>query len=110
MMPNPYLYEKLAHAHHEKLLREAEQQRLLVPLPQYRESWLRHWLENLVPSWLHLAQACSGLSQRVNKPSRTWSVAELVARECESNTWSPEAGALGEEDLHTRRFAKEASA
>ncbi len=29
---NPYLYEKLAQAHHQELLREAEQQRLVARL------------------------------------------------------------------------------
>jgi hypothetical protein len=47
MMPNPYLFEKLAHAHHEDLLRESEQQRRLVHLPYYRESWRRHLVRKL---------------------------------------------------------------
>ena len=33
-MPNPYLYDKLVQAHAQKLLHEAEQQRMLAQLPQ----------------------------------------------------------------------------
>jgi hypothetical protein len=33
-MYNPYLYEKLAHAHRQELLQEAEQQRMLAQLPR----------------------------------------------------------------------------
>jgi hypothetical protein len=36
MLPNSYLYEKLVTAHHEDLLHEAQQQRLLVHHPRYR--------------------------------------------------------------------------
>jgi hypothetical protein len=34
MIPNSFLSEKLAQAHHEDLLREAEQQRLVAQLPE----------------------------------------------------------------------------
>ena len=33
-MPNPYLSEKLAQAHHENLLREAEQQRRVAQVSE----------------------------------------------------------------------------
>jgi hypothetical protein len=33
-MFNPYLYEKLAQSHHQELLQEAEQQRMLARLPR----------------------------------------------------------------------------
>ena len=33
-MYNPYLYEKLAQAHYQELLQEAEQQRMLAQLPR----------------------------------------------------------------------------
>ncbi len=33
-MHNPYLYEKLAQAHYQELLQEAEQQRMLAQLPR----------------------------------------------------------------------------
>jgi hypothetical protein len=35
MIPNPYLYEKLAQAHYQELLHEAQQQRLLAQLPRH---------------------------------------------------------------------------
>ena len=47
MIPNPYLHEKLVQTHHVDLLREAEQQRLLIHLPRYRESWIRHLVRKL---------------------------------------------------------------
>jgi hypothetical protein len=37
---NPYLYEKLAQAHHQELLREAEQQRLVARLSHRSPSML----------------------------------------------------------------------
>lgn len=33
-MYNPYLYEKLAHAHHQELIQKAERQHLLAQLPR----------------------------------------------------------------------------
>lgn len=42
MMPNTYLYEKVAQAHHEDLQREAEQKRMLASLPQHRSLFVRH--------------------------------------------------------------------
>ena len=33
-MFNPYLYDKLAQSHHQELLQEAEQQRMLAQLPR----------------------------------------------------------------------------
>jgi hypothetical protein len=39
MMPNLCLSEKLAQSHHEDLLREAEQQRLVAQLPELGRSW-----------------------------------------------------------------------
>jgi hypothetical protein len=33
-MYNPYLYEKLAQAHYQELLQEAEQQRMLAQMPR----------------------------------------------------------------------------
>ena len=33
-MFNPYLYDKLAQSHHQELLQEAEQQRMLSQLPR----------------------------------------------------------------------------
>lgn len=33
-MYNPYIYEKLAHAHHQELLQEAEKQHMLAQLPR----------------------------------------------------------------------------
>ena len=40
-MYNPYLYEKLAQAHYQELLQEAEQQRMLAQLPR-RHPQLMH--------------------------------------------------------------------
>lgn len=41
MLPNYYLQEKWLQAHHEELLRQAEQQRLLAQLPPDRQSLAR---------------------------------------------------------------------
>ena len=41
MMPNPYLYEKMAQAHHEDLMRESARQRLLARLPRHPRSMSR---------------------------------------------------------------------
>ena len=41
MSQNYYLYEKLAEAHRQDLLREAEQQRLVAGLPQDHQSGMR---------------------------------------------------------------------
>ncbi len=41
MLPNYYLQEKLLQAHHQELLRQAEQQRLLAHLPRDRQSLAR---------------------------------------------------------------------
>jgi hypothetical protein len=41
-MFNPYLYEKLAQAHHQELLHEAEQQRMLAQLPRRHPHRMRN--------------------------------------------------------------------
>jgi len=41
-MPNYYFTEKLAQAHHQKLLREAAQEQLIAGLPGHRSSLMWH--------------------------------------------------------------------
>jgi hypothetical protein len=41
-MYNPYLYEKLTRAHHQELLQEAEQQRMLAQLPRHQPQLMQH--------------------------------------------------------------------
>ena len=41
-MPNYYFTEKLAQAHHQKLLLEAAQEQLMASLPGHRSSLMRH--------------------------------------------------------------------
>ncbi len=41
-MFNPYLYEKLAQSHHQELLQEAEQQRMLSQLPRRHPQLLQN--------------------------------------------------------------------
>jgi len=41
-MPNYYFTEKLAQAHHQKLLREAAQEQLMAGLPEHRSGLMRH--------------------------------------------------------------------
>ena len=80
-MPNPYLSEKLAQAHHEDRLREAEQRRLLAQLPEPGRS--RH---------IHPVQFVSFLrALRVG----TLSVKLVLTRECRE-------GKLEKEDLRRK--------
>ena len=46
-MHNPYLYEKLAQAHYQELLQEAEQQRMLAQLPRRRPQLMQNALRRL---------------------------------------------------------------
>jgi hypothetical protein len=48
----PYLFEKLAQTHHEDLLREAEQQRLVAQLSESERS--RHTLAARLESFLRI--------------------------------------------------------
>ncbi len=41
-MPNYYFNEKLAQAHNQNLLREAQQEQLLASLPGHRSSLVQH--------------------------------------------------------------------
>ncbi len=63
MTPNPYLYERVARVHHDELLREAEQHRLLAHLPQRQlhPEWnivarFRAFLANLTSSSVKVEQ------------------------------------------------------
>ena len=64
MLPNYYLQEKLIQAHHEELLRQAEQQRLLAHLPGYRESLARHLTGKLGILLVALGTRLQRLEQR----------------------------------------------
>jgi hypothetical protein len=47
-MHNPYLYEKLAQAHRQELLQEAEQQRMLAQLPRRHPQLMQNIARQLV--------------------------------------------------------------
>ena len=53
-MFNPYLYEKLAQSHHQELLQEAEQQRMLSQLPRRHPQLLQNVTRRLAAFLLNL--------------------------------------------------------
>lgn len=66
MIPNPYLYEKVARVHHDELIREAEQQRLLAHLPQRQlhQEW------NIVARFRAFLAGLTSSSVKVEQPMR----------------------------------------
>jgi hypothetical protein len=67
MTPNPYLYEKIARVHHDELLREAEQHRLLAHLPQRHPH--QEW--NIVARFRAFLAGLTSSSAKLEQPVRT---------------------------------------
>ena len=67
MTPNPYLYEKVARVHHDELLREAEQHRLLAQLPQRHP----HPELNIIARFRAFLASLTSSSVKVEQPVRT---------------------------------------
>ena len=53
-MFNPYLYDKLAQSHHQELLLEAEQQRMLAQLPRRHPQLMQNVTRRLAAFLLKL--------------------------------------------------------
>ncbi len=67
MTPNPYLYEKIVRVHHDELLRQAEQHRLLAHLPQRHP----HPEWNIVARFRAFLAGLTSSSVKVEQPVRT---------------------------------------
>jgi hypothetical protein len=65
-MHNPYLYEKLAQAHYQELLQEAEQQRMLAQLPRRHPQLMQNVTRRLAAFLMSLPF----LTQKVEPPVR----------------------------------------
>ncbi len=66
-MYNPYLYEKLAQAHHQELLQEAEQQRMLAQLPRRHSQLMQNVARRLTAFLMNLPFS----TKKVEQPART---------------------------------------
>jgi hypothetical protein len=66
MTPNPYLYEKYVRVHHDELLREAEQHRLLAQLPGHNS----HHMRNIATRFRAFLAGFSSSSVKAAQPSR----------------------------------------
>ncbi len=66
MMPNPYLYEKYIQVHHNELLREAEQYRLLAQRPGRDTNFVR----NVATRFRAFLAGFSSSSMKAAQPSR----------------------------------------
>ncbi len=65
-MSNPYLYEKLAKAHYQELLQEAEQQRMLAQLPRRHPSLMQNVASRLAAFLMSLPFS----PKKVEQPAR----------------------------------------
>jgi hypothetical protein len=65
-MSNPYLYEKLAQAHYQELLHEAEQQRMLAQLPQSHP----HLMQNVARQLAAFLMSLPFSTNKVVQPAR----------------------------------------
>jgi hypothetical protein len=65
-MCNPYLYEKLAQAHYQELLQEAEQQRMLAQLPRHQPQLMQHVTRRLAAFLTSLPFS----TKKVEQPAR----------------------------------------
>ena len=64
-MYNPYIYEKLAQAHRQELLQEAEQQRMLAQLPRRHPQLIQNFARQLAAFMsLHFA------AKKVARPAK----------------------------------------
>ena len=66
-MYNPYLYEKLAQAHRQELLQEAEQQRMLAQLPRRHPQLMQNVARRLAAFLMSLPFS----AKKVEQPART---------------------------------------
>ncbi len=111
MIPNPHLYEKLAQAHHEDLLREAKQRCLLAHLPPHRKSLARQ-----LPGKLGVLLVALGTSVLRLKPQYEQTVSAVAHSRAGSGgnvdrtRRADRAGTFREEAFHLHRSAKETSA
>lgn len=64
-MLDPYIYDKLAQAHHQELLQEAEQQRMLAQLPRRHPQLIQNIAQHFVAFLMNL------LHQKVQHTERT---------------------------------------
>jgi len=62
-MYNPYLYEKLAQAHYQELLQEAEQQRMLAQLPRRHPQLMQNVARRLAALLMSLLFPTKGVVQ-----------------------------------------------
>jgi hypothetical protein len=62
-MYNPYLYEKLAQAHYQELLQEAEQQRMLAQLPRRHPQLMQNVARRLAAFLMSLLFPTKGVVQ-----------------------------------------------
>ena len=69
-MFNPYLYEKLAQAHYQELLQEAEQQRMLDQLPRRHPQLMQNVARRLAAFLMSLPFT----SKKVEQSARTVTV------------------------------------
>src|SRR5947209_5448146 len=65
-MLNPYLYEKLAQAHYQELLHEAEKQRMLAQLPRRHPPLMR----NIAGQLAAFLKSLPFLAKKVMQPAR----------------------------------------
>ena len=65
-MYNPYIYEKLAHAHHQELLQEVEQQRMVAQLPRRQSKMMQNTARRLAAFLMSLRFS----SKKVGQPAR----------------------------------------
>jgi hypothetical protein len=66
-MYHPYLQEQVAHAHHQELLREAEQQRLLQQLPRRHP----HLVQAMIARWNAFLTTLPGSARQAESQVRT---------------------------------------
>jgi hypothetical protein len=66
-MYNPYLYEKLAQAHRQELLQEAEQQRMLAQLPRRHSQLMQNVARRLAAFLMNLPFP----AKKVEQPAST---------------------------------------
>ena len=66
-MYNPYLYEKLAQAHYQELLQEAEQQRMLTQLPRRHPQLMQNVARRLAAFLMSLPFSAKKVEQPVRR-------------------------------------------
>jgi hypothetical protein len=66
-MYNQYLYEKLTQAHHQELLQEAEQRRMLAQMPRRHPQLMQHVARRCVAFFMSLQFS----TKKVKQSART---------------------------------------